>query len=61
LGVDRDRFLKTPSGSTRVDENRLRDSARMAESVVETNEAVSEAATASELGVAQTYAPMNYK
>ncbi len=39
----------------------LRDSARMAESVVETNEAVSGAATASELGVAETYAPMNYK
>ncbi len=33
----------------------------MAESVVETNEAVSGAATASELGVAQTYAAMNCK
>jgi hypothetical protein len=33
----------------------------MAESVVETNEAVSGAATASEFAVAQTYAPMSYK
>ena len=49
---------RAPSGSGRVDENGLRDPARMAESVDETNEAVSGAATASELGVAQTYSPM---
>ena len=58
---DRDRFLESPhfSGPNRVDEDRLRDPACMAESVDETNGAVSGTATASAPGAARTYSPMN--
>ena len=48
-------FSGLPPALARVDENWLRDPARMAESVVETNEAVSGAATAGDVGFAQTY------
>src|SRR5439155_16284021 len=48
LGSDRDRFLTAPSGSARVDEDRRPDSARVAERVVEADEAVPETASADE-------------